>query len=353
MSDQPSAPLAPPGDASPLPFSRVLVTGGAGFIGSALVWALNRRGVDRIVVVDRLGTDEKWRNLVPLAFEDYVDADDLLPRLTSGALGDFDCVLHMGACSATTERDATYLARNNFEFTKALAQWAVPRRVRLVYASSAATYGDGAQGMDDAAQDPASLQRLRPLNAYGYSKQLLDLWAARHGVLDRLVGCKFFNVFGPNEAHKGDMRSLVHKAFGQVQETGEVQLFRSHRPGYRDGEQTRDFLYVKDCVAMTLHLAATPSASGLYNLGSGVANSWNELAGALFAAMGREPRIRYVDMPPAIRDKYQYHTQADVARLRASGYSAPVTPLADAVRDYVTHYLTGDRRLGDGGDGTG
>ena len=347
MPEQPAPPLPASGDPSPLPFSRVLVTGGAGFIGSALVWALNRRGVDRIVVVDRLGTDEKWRNLVPLAFEDYLEADDLLPRLASGALGDFDCVLHMGACSATTERDATFLARNNFEFTKSLAQWAVPRQVRFVYASSAATYGDGAAGMDDRAQDPASLQRLRPLNAYGYSKHLLDLWAARHGVLDRMVGCKFFNVFGPNEAHKGDMRSLVHKAFGQVQETGSVKLFRSHRPDYQDGEQTRDFLYVKDCVAMTLHLAAAPSAAGLYNLGSGVANSWNELAHALFAAMGRAPRIEYVDMPASIRDKYQYHTRADIGRLRAAGYTAPVTPLADAVRDYVTHYLDGDRRLGD------
>ena len=344
-----SAPLAPPGDQAPLPFSRVLVTGGAGFIGSALVWALNRRGVERVVVCDRLGTDEKWRNLVPLAFEDYLEADDLLPRLASGALGEFDCVLHMGACSATTERDATYLARNNFEFTKALAEWCVPRGVRFVYASSAATYGDGARGMDDRAQDAASLQRLRPLNAYGYSKQLLDLWAARRGVLGRVVGCKFFNVFGPNEAHKGDMRSLVHKAFGQVEETGEVRLFRSHRPDYRDGEQTRDFLYVKDCVAMTLHLAAAPGAAGLYNLGSGAANTWNALAAALFSAMGREPRVGYVDMPPSIRDKYQYHTQADVGRLRASGYAAPVTPLADAVADYVAHYLTGDRRLGDEG----
>ena len=328
------------------PFSRVLVTGGAGFIGSALVWALNRRGVERVVVVDRLGTDEKWRNLVPLAFEDYLEAEELLPRLQSGALGEFDCVLHMGACSATTERDASYLARNNFELTKALAEWCVPRHVRFVYASSAATYGDGAAGMDDADARPAALQRLRPLNAYGYSKQLFDLWAARHGLLERMVGCKFFNVFGPNEAHKGDMRSLVDKAYRQVLETGEVQLFRSHRPDYADGEQRRDFLYVKDCVEMTLHLAATPAAHGLYNLGSGVASSWLELAGALFAAMGREPRIQFVDMPESIRARYQYFTCADVSRLRAAGYAAPATPLADAVRDYVAGYLDGDRRLG-------
>jgi ADP-L-glycero-D-manno-heptose 6-epimerase len=329
------------------PHRRVLVTGGAGFIGSALVWALNRGGHDRIVVADRLGTDAKWRNLAPLAFEDYLEADDLLPRLQAGALGAFDCVLHMGACSATTERDAGYLARNNFEFTKRLAEWSLARGARFVYASSAATYGEGDAGMDDRDDVPAALQRLRPLNAYGYSKQLFDLWAARHGVLPRVVGCKFFNVFGPNEDHKAEMRSLVHKAHGQVLESGRVRLFRSHRPDYRDGEQTRDFLYVKDAVAMTLHLAAAPRAAGLYNLGSGRASTWLDLAHALFAAMGRAPAIEFVDMPAAIRDKYQYHTQADIGKLRAAGYDAPVTPLVDAVRDYVAGYLAHDRRLGD------
>jgi ADP-L-glycero-D-manno-heptose 6-epimerase len=223
--------------------------------------------VERVVVCDRLGTDEKWRNLVPLAFEDYLEADDLLPRLASGALGEFDCVLHMGACSATTERDATYLARNNFEFTKALAEWCVPRGVRFVYASSAATYGDGARGMDDRAQDAASLQRLRPLNAYGYSKQLFDLWAARRGVLGRVVGCKFFNVFGPQRGAQGRHALAGAQGLGPGPGDGGVRLFRSHRPDYQDGEQTRDFLYVKDCVAMTLHLAPAPSAPGLYNLG--------------------------------------------------------------------------------------
>ena len=347
-----TSPSAVPGTGAaaggaPWPFRRTLVTGGAGFIGSALVWALNRRGADRVVVCDRLGTDAKWRNLPPLAFEDYLEADDLIPRLERGALGEFDCVLHMGACSATTERDASYLARNNFEFTKALAGWALGRGARFVYASSAATYGDGAAGMDDRDERPEALQRLRPLNGYGYSKQLFDLWAARQGALGRMVGCKFFNVFGPNEDHKGDMRSLVHKAYGQVRETGRVRLFRSHRPDYRDGEQMRDFLYVKDCVGMTLHLAATPRAAGLYNLGSGVASTWLELAAALFAAMRREPAVEFVDMPESVRDKYQYYTRADVAKLRDAGYAAPATPLADAVRDYVANYLAPDRRLGD------
>ena len=340
----PDAPRSPG-----FPYTRVLVTGGAGFIGAALVWARNRRGVERIVIADRLGRDGKWRNLAPLAFEDYLEADDLLPRLERHALGRFDLVLHMGACSATTEPNASYLARNNFEFTKQLAEWALGRGARFVYASSAATYGDGAAGMDDRADSPAELQRLRPLNAYGYSKQLFDLWAARKGVLGRMIGCKFFNVFGPDEDHKGAMRSLVNKAYGQVLETGRVRLFRSHRPDYRDGEQRRDFLYVKDCVDMTLALAADPAASGLYNVGSGVASTWLELANALFAAMGREPAVEFVDMPEDIRDKYQYYTRADIGKLRGAGYDAPVTPLGEAVRDYVTGYLMPDRRLGDEG----
>lgn len=327
--------------------TRVLVTGGAGFIGSALIWALNGLGVDRIVVTDRLGRDEKWRNLVPLRFEDYLEADDLMAPLERGALGRFDLVLHLGACSATTELDATYLAKNNFEYTKTLAHWALGHEVRFVYASSAATYGDGAQGMLDTDDRMAALTRLRPLNAYGYSKHLFDQYAATMGVLPNVVGLKYFNVYGPNEAHKGEMRSLVHKAYGQIEDTGRVKLFKSHRPDFRDGEQRRDFLYVKDAVAMTLHLAMTPSAGGLFNIGSGEAHTWLELTGALFAAMGRAPQVDFIDMPESIRAKYQYHTQAEIGKLRATGYTAPVTPLADAVRDYVQGYLVGDRRLGD------
>lgn len=326
--------------------SRVLVTGGAGFIGSALIWALNQLGVERIVVSDRLGIDEKWRNLVPLRFEDYHEADDLLARLAANRLGAFDLVLHLGACSATTERDATFLAKNNYEYTKDLAHWALGREVRFVYASSAATYGDGSAGMDDVAETPHALSRLRPLNAYGYSKHLFDQYAARAGVLQQMVGLKYFNVYGPNEAHKADMRSLVHKAYGQILETGSVQLFRSHRPDYRDGEQQRDFLYIKDALAMTLHLAMTPTAGGLYNIGSGAAHSWLQLTDALFAALGRTPQIEFVDMPESIRAKYQYHTQADIAKLRGAGYSAEVTPLTAAVADYA-RYLDGDRRLGE------
>lgn len=323
------------------PDQRVLVTGGAGFIGSALVWALNQRGCERIVICDRLGSDEKWRNLTPLRFEDYVEADDLFPRLQNDPVEKFDLVLHMGACSATTERDATFLIRNNFEFTKDLAHWSLENNARFVYASSAATYGDGSAGMSDT----APLEPLRPLNMYGYSKHLFDLHAQRAGFLDQIVGLKFFNVFGPNEDHKADMRSLVHKSFAQVKSEGVIRLFKSYRAEYADGEQQRDFLYVKDAVEMTLHLAATPGAQGWFNIGSGRAHSWNELARAVFAALQLKPNIEYIEMPEAIRDKYQYFTQADIGKLRATGYEKSITPLHDAVTDYVHNYLATDQRL--------
>jgi ADP-L-glycero-D-manno-heptose 6-epimerase len=322
--------------------ARVLVTGGAGFIGSALVWALNRRGCERIVVCDRLGTDEKWRNLTPLRFADYVEADDLPPRLQSGALGKFDLVLHMGACSSTTETNAGFLIRNNYEFTKDLAAWALGQKTRFVYASSASTYGDGSAGMDD---DDSKLDKLRPLNMYGYSKHLFDLHAKRAGFLNQIAGLKYFNVFGPNEDHKGDMRSLVHKSTAQVRADGVIRLFKSYRSDFRDGEQKRDFLYVKDAVAMTLHLAASKKAGGLFNIGGGKARTWLDLARAVFAALKRKPKIEFMEMPEAIRDKYQYFTEANLARLRAAGYTAPVTSLEDAVSDYVRNYLVPDKRL--------
>ncbi len=326
---------------------RILVTGGAGFIGSALVWALNQRGHTDIVVTDVLGTDEKWRNLVPLKFHDYVEADAFRRHLAANprAFGTFTTVFHLGACSSTTERNAGYLVDNNYNVTKELAAWSLEHSARFIYASSAATYGDGAQGMDDRAED---LGRLRPLNMYGYSKHLFDQYAQQVGWLKRIVGVKYFNVFGPNEDHKGDMRSLVNKAYQQIQASGRVQLFKSHRPEYKDGEQMRDFLYVKDAVEMTLHFAEkAPMAAGLYNLGSGEANTWLTLTRAIFTALGREPKVDFIDMPEALRGKYQYFTKADVAKLRASGYVRPMTPLAEAVRDYVQGYLVTGKKLGD------
>lgn len=216
------------------------MTGGAGFIGSGVIWGLNRLGCENIVVADRLRQSDKWRHLVSLRFRDYLEASDLLPRMQSGALGRFDLVLHLGDCSATTKRDASYLAINNFECTKDLAMWALSQDVRFVYASSAATYGDGGAGISD---QEARLERFRPLNTYGFSKQLFDLYASWHGLLDRIVGLKYFNVFSPNEDHKRDMRSVVNKAFVHVRKTGRTQLYKSYRPDCRDGEQQRDFLY--------------------------------------------------------------------------------------------------------------
>jgi ADP-L-glycero-D-manno-heptose 6-epimerase len=321
----------------------ILVTGGAGFIGSALVAGLNARGHERILVADVLDRSEKWRNLVPLRFDDYLEADGVRDALERGLLDHVRTVFHLGACSSTTETDAGYLMRNNVQYSKMLADWAVRRQVRFVYASSAATYG----AVEGVLSDESLLGALRPLNMYGYSKHLFDLYAARQGYLERIVGLKYFNVFGPNEDHKGDMRSVVNKSFRQILETGRVRLFKSYRPEFADGEQRRDFLYVKDAVDMTLHLVEEPSAHGLYNIGSGESHTWRELVSAVFDALGRPIDIEFVDMPAELRAKYQYSTEASIDRLAASGYRRPITPLADAVRDYVTRYLVPDRHLGD------
>ncbi len=325
----------------------ILVTGGAGFIGSALIWALNQRGYSDILVTDCLGTDEKWRNLVPLKFSDYIEADIFRSRVAAkgSTYGKFTAAFHLGACSATTEQNASYLIDNNFAYTKELAIWALEQDTRFIYASSAATYGDGCQGMDDINED---LSRLRPLNMYGYSKHLFDLHAQSHGWLKQIVGVKYFNVYGPNEDHKADMRSLVNKAFQQILKSGKVDLFKSYHPDYRDGEQMRDFLYVKDAVEMTLHFAETGlHANGLYNLGSGEANTWLTLTKAIFAALNREPQIDFVDMPEVLKGKYQYYTQADIAKLRSTGYDRVMTPLTEAVRDYVQNALVPGKKLGE------
>ncbi len=323
--------------------ARVVVTGGAGFIGSVLVWELDRRGCSQVAVADFPAAGEKLANLRGLRYTELIEPADLLPRLSSGSLGKLDCIFHLGACSSTTETNETYLRENNYEYSRRLAEWALGAGVRFVYASSAATYGDGSAGMDDS--DPRQLEQLKPLNLYGQSKQWMDLHAWRAGWLDRIVGLKYFNVFGPNENHKGDMRSVVCKSCADVLQTGVIRLFKSYRPEYKDGEQRRDFLYVKDAVAMTLHLAANPAANGIFNIGSGQARTWNDLARALFAALGRAPHIEYIDMPESIRDKYQYFTQADVRKLLATGYDRPITSLEDAVRDYVVNYLVPGRTI--------
>lgn len=322
----------------------ILVTGGAGLIGSTLIWELNRLGLRNILVTDRLGTSEKWKNLAALKFEDYLEAEDLERRLMQGcAAHGIHTVFHLGACSATTETNATYLIHNNYEYTKMLAEWSLAHGIRFVYASSAATYG----GLEENLSEERPLDSLRPLNMYGYSKHRFDCYAAARGILPRIVGLKYFNIFGPNEDHKGDMRSVVHKAFHQICRTGAVQLFKSYRPEFADGCQRRDFLYSKDAVKMTVHLAALETAAGLYNIGYGRAHTWLDLAHALFAAMEREAKIEFIEMPETLRPKYQYSTCAVMDRFRATGYSGDSTPLRDSVRDYVRNYLATGRKLGD------
>jgi ADP-L-glycero-D-manno-heptose 6-epimerase len=320
---------------------RIIVTGGAGFIGSAVVWRLNELGYDDILVADRLDETDKWKNLAPLRFRDYIDGYDLIDDLDE--FDDTDVLIHMGACSSTTETDADYMIRNNYQYSQDLARWAVKNDVRFVYASSAATYGDGSAGMDDGI---AGLDKLRPLNVYGYSKHLFDQYAARERMFDRIVGLKYFNVFGPNENHKGDMRSLVNKAFEQINSTGKLQLFKSANPEYADGEFGRDFVYVKDAVDMTLHFLENKTG-GLFNVGSGRMNTWNALADAIFEALDLPRSVEFIDMPEHLRDRYQYHTQADLARIREAGYIGDTTPLDTAVADYVRNYLVPGKHLGD------
>ncbi len=323
----------------------ILVTGAAGLIGSALIWELNRRGFTNILACDLLRQDEKWKNLVPLEFADYIEGDELVKRLSEAPdhFYDIRTIFHLGACSATTETDAGYLIRNNFEFTKLLAHFALDGERRFAYASSAATYG----ALETDLSETRPLSTLRPLNMYGYSKHLFDCYAERAGFLDQITGLKYFNVYGPNEDHKGNMRSVVHKAFHQIQDTGRMSLFKSYRPEYPDGVQQRDFLYVKDAVAVTVDLAENVDGGGLFNVGSGQPSTWLKLAHAIFAALGREPAIDFIEMPETLRPKYQYFTCADLTKLRESGIRTEFYDLNTAVADYVQQYLLTRRKLGD------
>ncbi len=324
---------------------KFIVTGAAGLIGSAVVYALNKQGVTDILAVDHLGTSEKWKNLRGLQFADYMEKDMFLAMLQNNDLpDDIQAVIHLGACSSTTERDATYLVHNNFEFSKLLAVRTLKRNARFLYASSAATYGGGEHGYHD---DDSKIEELRPLNMYGYSKQMFDLWAKRHGMLDKIAGMKFTNVFGPNEKHKGPMRSMVCRAFEQIQEAGQVSLFRSYREEYADGEQQRDFIYVKDAVNMIIFLMIHPDLNGLYNIGSGKAETWNSLVKAVFDAMDLPCKIRYIDMPDELKGKYQYYTCADMSKIQSAGYKLTDHTLQDAVRDYVRGYLIPGKHLAD------
>ena len=314
----------------------ILITGGAGFIGSNLVAHFADR-VD-VVVCDRLGRDDRWRNIADCDIADLVGADALGDFLSANA-GQIDVVVHMGAISSTTERDVDLIMRTNFKLPQDLWRWCAGNDSRFIYASSAATYGDGAVGFND---DESALALLRPLNPYGWSKHLFDRWvqrslAAGEAHPAQWAGLKFFNVYGPNEEHKGSMRSVVRQV-APVAKAGEaVPLFRSDRPDVADGAQSRDFVTVADCVAVVDWLVCNASVNGLYNVGTGEARSFANLATAVFTALDREPRVEYVDIPTAIRERYQYFTQAEIGKLRRAGYERPFTPLEDGVAAYVRH----------------
>ena len=313
-----------------------IVTGGAGFIGSAILWKLNTQGIDDILVVDDLGQSDKWKNLVNRRYSDYIHKSTFISLLAGNKIDPIDAIIHMGACSSTTERDADFLMENNFHYSTALAEYALQNNIRMINASSAATYGDGSAGFSDNQED---MQNLKPLNMYGYSKQLFDLWALRKGALKDIASLKFFNVFGPNEYHKDDMCSMVYRGFHQIHETGCLRLFKSYRPAYQDGGQRRDFVYVKDCVDVVWWLIEHPEASGVFNLGTGKDRSWNDLATALFSAMGLELNIEYIPMPEPLQDRYQYYTRAEMQKLTQAGCPAASTSLETAVGDYVQNYL--------------
>lgn len=315
----------------------IIITGGAGFIGSAMVWELNRQGVRDILVVDNLGSTNKWRNLVGLKYHRYIHKDEFLGLTKTRYMeGRIEAVIHMGACSSTTEADCDYLVHNNLEYSKTLCRFALERDARFIYASSAATYGDGSRGFDDSDE---AMEALQPLNMYGYSKHLFDLWLKGDGLLEKVAGLKFFNVFGPNEYHKDDMRSVVCKAFTQIRQTGKLKLFKSYRQEYAHGEQRRDFVYIKDCVRVIDWLLKNRGVGGVFNVGTGQARTWNDLARSVFAAMGRETQVEYVDMPDALRGKYQYYTCADLKKLAGRGCDVDFRSLEDGIADYVQNYL--------------
>lgn len=315
----------------------IIVTGGAGFIGSRIINGLNQKGITDILVVDHMGTQDKYKNLIGLKYADYLEKDRFLDLIEAEALGaPTEAIIHMGACSATTELDGSFLMENNYRYSQVLAHYCRKHGARMIYASSAATYGGGEKGYSDEGE----LLGFKPLNPYGFSKYAFDLWAEREGFLtSEAVGLKFFNVYGPNERHKGDMRSVVSKAFDQIQRDGQVKLFRSHRPDFEDGQQLRDFVYVEDAVKMVLFFLENKSIGGVFNVGTGEARSFKDLVTATFAALDKGPNIEFIPMPEHLRERYQYFTEASMDKARRAGYKAPMTSLEEGVDDYVKNYL--------------
>jgi ADP-L-glycero-D-manno-heptose 6-epimerase len=322
----------------------IIVTGGAGFIGSNLVAGLEEAVGGDIVVVDRLGTDDKWRNIAKRDLAAIVPPEDFFDFLNDHR-GDVEAIFHLGAISATTERDADLIVRENITLPTKLWHWCAQTRTRLIYASSAATYGDGQAGFDND-DSPGGLAALRPMNAYGWSKHAFDRQAVKMAAAGvhppQWVGLKFFNVYGPNEYHKGSMKSVIAQITPKIAAGESAKLFTSHNPDYPDGGQLRDFVYVDDCVRVMLWLLDTPKVNGVFNLGTGAARSFADLARAVFSALGKQERIEFIEMPEAIRDRYQYFTQARMDRLREAGYPEQFTTLEEGVRRYVKGFLTTD-----------
>ncbi len=323
----------------------IVVTGGAGFIGSAIIWRLNMEDIRDILVVDHLGTSDKWKNLSPLYFKDYMEKDEFIKLIEAGKeIPNLDVIVHMGARSDTLEKDMSFLIENNFKFSQKLAKYAISRNIKFVYASSAATYGSGKLGFDD---NEVLLHSLRPLNPYAFSKHIFDLWLYENDLLRYTVGLKFFNVYGPNEYHKGEMRSKVLKAYEEIKKTGRIKLFRSYNPKFRDGEQKRDFIYIKDAVEIVMFLIKNERAHGIYNVGTGKAHSWLDLANAVFKALEMEPQIEFIDMPDWLKPRYQYFTQASISKLRRLGYPGQFYSFENAVREYIKEYIEPGKHLGD------
>ena len=315
---------------------KVILTGGAGFIGSCVLRMLNDNGIEDIVVVDNIGSTNKWMNLVNKKYRKYVNKDGFLSELAAGAYDDTDIIIHMGACSSTTELDFDYLWLKNVEYTKTMWKFCVKRNIPLIYASSAATYGDGEHGFDD----KMDINELRPLNGYGYSKQVFDQWTLKQDKKpSQCVGLKFFNVYGPNEYCKGSMASMVFHGYNQMVETGKIKLFKSCNPKYEDGAKERDFVYVKDVCNVIKYFIEHPEYSGIYNVGTGRAQTFKELVSAVFYAVGKEPNIEFIEMPEHLRGKYQYHTRAEMDKLSAIGYNDEFMDVDEGVKDYVINHL--------------
>lgn len=325
-----------------------IITGGAGFIGSAICWRLNQLGNHDILIVDEDTKGTKQNNLNGLDYVDFIDKDSFLKKVQTGAITyKVDTIYHMGACSSTTEDNMDYLMENNVEYSKSMGKWCLSNNAKFIYASSGATYGAGELGFDD---DYSLISKLKPLNKYGLSKQLFDIWVLENGYENKFVGLKYFNVFGPNENHKGHMKSMINKSFHQIMESGSLKLFKSLNPKYKDGEQMRDFVYVKDAVEMTLFFdpfnQEGKDYTGIYNIGSGTANTWLTVANSIFQALDKEPQIEFVELPENLVNQYQYYSKANLGKLKEAGFKREIMNIKDSVCDYVQEYLVPDKYLG-------